>query len=120
VCVIDGIFAIVFVTNDIKQFLSLSIPKTSPLRRTHPLFWGIRINDEGAGRTNGFYDLVNKGRIDLISPARAVSFGIDRKSIVLNDGRVLKTDAVVLATGFRSSWDAIFDRMFTVSMKLSF
>jgi dimethylaniline monooxygenase (N-oxide forming) len=97
--------------------LSLSIPKKSPLRRTHPFFWGIRINDEGAGRTNGFYDLVNKGKINLVAPARAVSFGTNRKSVVLNDGRTLKTDAIVLATGFRSSWDNIFDRMFTIQTK---
>jgi dimethylaniline monooxygenase (N-oxide forming) len=97
--------------------LSLSIPKNSPLRRTHSLYWGIRLNDEGAGRTNGFYDLVNKGKINLVAPARVVSFGTDQKSVVLNDGRILQTDAIILATGFRSSWDNIFDRMFTFPTK---
>jgi dimethylaniline monooxygenase (N-oxide forming) len=97
--------------------MSLSIPKSSPLRRTHPFFYGIRINDEGAGRINGFYDLVNKGKIDLVAPARVVSFGADQKSVVLNNGQVLNTNAIVLATGFKSSWNKIFDRMFTVPMK---
>jgi len=92
------------------SFSSLSIPKSSPLRRTYSLFWGIRVNDEGAGRTNGFYDLVNKGKINLISPACVKSFGTDRASVVLEDGRILKTNAVVLATGYRSSWDNIFDQ----------
>jgi dimethylaniline monooxygenase (N-oxide forming) len=61
---------------------------------------------------------VNKGKIDLIAPARVVSVGTDRKSVVLNDGRILKADAVVLATGFQSSWNNMFDRMFTVPVKL--
>jgi len=29
---------------------------------------------------------------------------------VLNDGRILKADAVVLGTGYRSSWSNIFDQ----------
>jgi hypothetical protein len=78
------------------------------------------VNDEGSGRTNGFYDLVNKGKINLIAPARVVSFGTDRKSIVLNDGRIVKADAVVLATGFRSSWNGIFDRTLTVPIMCRF
>lgn len=61
---------------------------------------------------------MNKGKISLIAPARAISFGTDRKSIVLNNGRILKTDAVVLATGFRSSWNNIFDRMSIVPIEL--
>jgi hypothetical protein len=84
------------------------------------MFWGLRVNDEGSGRANGFYDLASKGKINLISPARAVSFGTDRKSIMLNDGRIVKADAVVLATGFRSSWSDIFDRALTVPVKAQF
>jgi len=42
------------------SFEALSIPETSPLRLAHPLFWGIRVNDEGVGRPNGFYDFVNR------------------------------------------------------------
>lgn len=90
----------------------MSIPEASPLRRAHPLFWGIRFNDEGAGRANGFYNLVNKGKINIISPVRALAFGTNRKSVVLSDGRFVETDAIVLGTGFKSSWGQIFDRMF--------
>lgn len=92
------------------SFSALGIPETSPLRLTQQFFWGIRVNDEGVGRPNGFHDLVNRGKINLVAPARAVSFGTDRKSVVLKDGRILKADAVVLATGFRSSWNNIFDQ----------
>ncbi|KAJ3529431.1 hypothetical protein NM688_g7855 [Phlebia brevispora] len=91
------------------SFVSLSIPADSPLHNTHSLFWGLRTNDEGVSRSDGFHTLVNSGKIELIAPARANTFGTDGRSIILTDGRLVEADAVILATGFSSSWNKIFD-----------
>ena len=69
----------------------------------------MRTNDEGTGRKDGFHALVNEGKIELIAPARAAGFAADGKSVVLEDGRTIRAGAVVLATGFKSSWNDIFD-----------
>ncbi|EMD34940.1 hypothetical protein CERSUDRAFT_116460 [Gelatoporia subvermispora B] len=92
------------------SFDALSVPKHSPLRRAHSLFWGIRTNDEGVGRPDGFHALVNAGKIELIAPAKAVSYGEDGRTVLLNDGRSIETDAVILCTGYTSSWTKIFDK----------
>ncbi|KZO93494.1 FAD/NAD-P-binding domain-containing protein [Calocera viscosa TUFC12733] len=91
------------------SFRALGIPSNSPLRRAQDLFWSIRTNDEGVGGRERFHALVNNGKIDLIAPARAVSFGSDGRSIILNDGRVLPADAVIMATGYQSSWTKLFN-----------
>ncbi|KZP03480.1 FAD/NAD-P-binding domain-containing protein [Athelia psychrophila] len=91
------------------SLFTFNIAKDSPLRKTRSLFLSVRANDEGVGRPNSFYDLVNRGKIELAAPARMASYGPDRKSVLLNDGRVLAADAVILATGFKSSWGPIFD-----------
>ncbi|KAG5639502.1 hypothetical protein H0H81_000647 [Sphagnurus paluster] len=74
------------------QLDTYSIPKDSPLRNAHSLFWGIRTNDEG-----------------LAAPARAQGFSDDGRSLILNAGQTLPADVVVLATGYQSSWKGIFD-----------
>ncbi len=86
------------------------MPQDSPLHKTHSLFWGLRTNDEGVGRSDGFHSLVNAGKIHLVAPARASTFGADGRSIELLDGQIIEADAVILATGFSSSWNKIFDR----------
>ncbi|KIJ54017.1 hypothetical protein M422DRAFT_201119 [Sphaerobolus stellatus SS14] len=91
------------------SFDALKIPKNSPLRNAHSIFWGIRTNDEGAGRPTGFHTMVSAGKIALEAPARVERFGDDGRSVVLNNGKVLKADAVILATGYTSSWKNIFD-----------
>ncbi|PSS11004.1 hypothetical protein PHLCEN_2v3300 [Hermanssonia centrifuga] len=101
-------------------FFALSIPKTSPLRNTHSLFWGLRTNDEGAGHPQGFHALANAGKIEIISPARAQCFGDDGRSLVLDDRRAIECDAVVLATGFQSSWAQIFDGKYRVTSPWSY
>ena len=93
--------------NDV-QLDALKIPKDSPLRNAHSLFWGIRANDEGSGRKDGFHALVNQGKINLVAPNRAEGYASDGESIMLRDGQTLKANAVVLATGFCSSWTGIF------------
>ena len=69
----------------------------------------MRTNDEGTGRKDGFHALVNEGKIELVAPARAAGYAADGKSVVLEDGRTVRAGAVVLATGFRSSWNGIFN-----------
>ncbi|KAI9571710.1 FAD/NAD-P-binding domain-containing protein [Boletus coccyginus] len=90
------------------SFDTLNIPKDSPLRNTHSMFWGIRTNDEGTGRKEGFHTLVNQGRIKLVAPTRAEGYASNREFIVLRDGQTLRANAIILATGFSSSWAGIF------------
>lgn len=73
------------------------------------MFWSIRTNDEGVPRPNGFHALVNEGKIDLIAPTRVEKYGTDGHSVVLENGTTLRADAVILATGYSSSWDHLFD-----------
>lgn len=91
------------------QLDALKLPQNSPLRNTHSLFWGIRVNDEGVPRPTGFHALVNSGKIKVVSPARVEGFGEDGFSVILNNGKALRADVVILATGYTSSWEGIFD-----------
>ncbi|TFK37874.1 FAD/NAD-P-binding domain-containing protein [Crucibulum laeve] len=100
------------------SFSTYSIPPDSPLRHAHSLFWAIRTNDEGGYRPNSFHALVTTGKIEALAPARVVSYGVDGHSVVLNDGRVVKADIVILATGYTSSWGAIFDEKTVLDLGL--
>ncbi|KAJ4480867.1 FAD/NAD-P-binding domain-containing protein [Lentinula aciculospora] len=91
------------------SFKAFQIPPDSPLRLCQDPFWSLRVNDEVCRRGNSFHVLANEGKIHIEAPARAVGFGKDGKSIVLNDGRVIRADAVILATGYESSWTNLFD-----------
>ncbi|KAH9853083.1 FAD/NAD-P-binding domain-containing protein [Lenzites betulinus] len=90
------------------SFQAANIPQESPLRNTLAAFWNIRVNDEGIPRPNGFHALAVANKIKVLTPARAVKFGDDGRSVILDDGRKLSTSAVVLATGYRSSWSTLF------------
>ncbi|KAI0638615.1 FAD/NAD(P)-binding domain-containing protein [Trametes polyzona] len=92
------------------SFLSVGVKAGSPLRNTVPPFWSIRLNDEGVPRENAFYGLAVSGKINVITPARVARFGEDGGSVVLEDGRVLRASAIILATGYLSSWDTLFDK----------
>ncbi|KAG6810296.1 hypothetical protein H0H92_012520 [Tricholoma furcatifolium] len=85
------------------------LPKDSPLRNVHSLFWGVRTNDEGNYRPNSFFGLASSGKIELAAPARVIGYGPDGKSVVLSNGSTLPADVVVLATGYSSSWTGLFD-----------
>ncbi|KAN0138715.1 hypothetical protein V8E53_003703 [Lactarius tabidus] len=87
----------------------LGLPSNSPLRCTHSIFWDTRTNDEGVPREGSFYSFANAGKINIISPARVASFGDDGKSVVLDDGSTVPASAVILATGYKSTWRPIFD-----------
>jgi dimethylaniline monooxygenase (N-oxide forming) len=93
----------------------LKIPNDSPLRNAYSLFWSIRNNDEGPGRVDGFHALVEQGKINLFAPAKVKGYASDGESIVLWDERTLRADAVILATGFSSSWTGIFTGMLLIS-----
>ena len=91
------------------QLHVLGISGDSPLRRNHSLFWDTRTNDEGVPSEGSFHALAVSGKISLISPARVAKFGDDGRSVILDDGRVIPAAAVVLATGYQSTWRPIFD-----------
>ncbi|EJU02001.1 FAD/NADP-binding domain-containing protein [Dacryopinax primogenitus] len=101
--IVHGFWAIV----SFLSFFALSIPPDSPLRRSHSIFWSIRTNDEGIPSPTRFHSLVNKGAISLISPARAIGFCSDRRSVRLADGRAIPAGAVILATGYGPSWGGL-------------
>lgn len=72
------------------------------------MFWGIRTNDEGVVRPDSYHTLATSGKIEVIAPARAVGFGPDGRSILLDDGRTIIANAIILSTGYKSSWTNIF------------
>jgi len=78
------------------------------LRNTHSLFWGVRTNDLGVPNPNSYHNLVTSKKIEVISPARVVGFSPDGGSILLNNGKSIAANVVILATGFDSSWSKIF------------
>ncbi|KAI0774713.1 FAD/NAD(P)-binding domain-containing protein [Trametes elegans] len=90
------------------SFQAMNIPQGSPLRNTLNPFWHIRVNDEGVPRANGFHALALSGKINVLTSAHATRFGGDG-SIVLSDGTSLGASAVVLATGYKSSWLPLFE-----------
>ncbi|KAI0371492.1 FAD/NAD(P)-binding domain-containing protein [Pilatotrama ljubarskyi] len=91
------------------SFRAANVPPGSPLRNTVSAFWHVRLNDEGVPRQNGFHALALAGKIDVITPAHVARFGEDGKSVVLDDGRSFAASAVVVATGYTSSWQELFD-----------
>ncbi|KAI1795061.1 FAD/NAD(P)-binding domain-containing protein [Ganoderma leucocontextum] len=91
-------------------FQAAGVPADSPLRlNAVSPFWHIRVNDEGVPRRNGFPALVGSGQIHTICPGRVKTFGSDGESVVLEDGTVIPAAALILATGYRSSWHTMFD-----------
>ena len=54
-------------------------------------------------------------KFEMIAPARVERFSEDGLGIVLDNGRKVEASAVILATGYGSSWDALFSRMCPLS-----
>ncbi|EIW77421.1 FAD/NAD(P)-binding domain-containing protein [Coniophora puteana RWD-64-598 SS2] len=100
------------------SYRTLKIPSDSPLRRSPQIYWTLRAQEEAIYREDGFYAYVNAGKIKLAAPARVMGYGDDGESIVLSDGRKLRADAAVYATGFRSSWTNLFDERTEKSLGL--
>ncbi|KAI0355439.1 FAD/NAD-P-binding domain-containing protein [Trametes cingulata] len=93
------------------SFNAAGIPANSPLRNTVLPYWHIRVNDEGVPRQNGFHALASSGKIEVLTATHAVRFGEDRHSVILADGRSVRASAMVLATGYQSSWTSLFEPM---------
>jgi dimethylaniline monooxygenase (N-oxide forming) len=79
------------------------------LRRARSAFWAIRANDEGVAHPKSFHSLAVAGKIKIVAPARVDGFTSDGEGVKLSNGQVLPADVVVVATGYRSSWDGLFD-----------
>ncbi|PPQ99019.1 hypothetical protein CVT26_014396 [Gymnopilus dilepis] len=92
------------------SFAAYQIPKDSPLRNSPPFLYSIRTNDEGRVHPTSYYSLVNAGKIKLEAPTRALGYSKDGKSVVLDTGKEIAADVVILATGWQSSWTNIFDK----------
>ncbi|KAI0724678.1 FAD/NAD-P-binding domain-containing protein [Fomitopsis betulina] len=90
-------------------FRTLNVPRDSPLRRAPKLFWSTHANNQGSGTLGVFYKKVNEGAIDIITPARVKCFSDDQQAVVLEDGRLVPAEAVILGTGYLSSWNKLFD-----------
>jgi dimethylaniline monooxygenase (N-oxide forming) len=103
-------FIAIYIFLTMPQFKALGIPENSPLRNSHSLFWTARTSDEGSTSPYRFHGLVQAGKIKLIAPKRVERFGADGHSVVLSDGVRVEADAVIVATGFKSSWGKLFDR----------
>ncbi|KAI0686660.1 FAD/NAD-P-binding domain-containing protein [Cerioporus squamosus] len=93
------------------------IPTDSPLRTTVSPYWHIRVNDEGVPRTDGFHALAVAGKIEVVCPGRVS--GYTKEGVMLADGRALPASAVVIATGYASSWPDIFDAQSMDDLSLS-
>lgn len=92
-----------------------NIPKDSPLRITQSLFWGVRTNDVGSVSPDSYLARAVNGEVDVVAPARAVGFALDGESVLLDTGKTLKADAVILATGYKSSWPKMISGAFLPS-----
>lgn len=57
----------------------------------------------------GFFDLLKKGKVNVEAPERVEGFAESGAGLKLESGKVVRTDAVVLATGYKSSWENLFD-----------
>lgn len=98
------------------SYTAFDVPANSPLRRAHSLFWSVRLNDEGVKRDDSFFSLVNRKKISLVTPARVTGYGFDGRSLTLGSGTSVRADVVILATGYKSSWENIFDERTQVEL----
>ncbi|KAJ3527639.1 hypothetical protein NMY22_g9712 [Coprinellus aureogranulatus] len=90
-----------------ESYTTYEIPEDSPLRDTHSLFWDTRYGDQGVRRDDSFPALASQGKITLrtkVHVSRYYEGGVE-----LGTGEKLEAAAVILATGYRSSWDGMFD-----------
>ncbi|KAF8801867.1 FAD/NAD(P)-binding domain-containing protein [Phlegmacium glaucopus] len=100
-----------YIWNKVEQssFTAYGVPVDSVLRRTpYPLFWSIRSSDVGAVRPDSFQALALTGKIKIIAPAHALGYSNDGKCVILSNGQEISAKAVILATGYQSSWSNVF------------
>lgn len=95
----------------------MKIPTSSPLHNIPDVFWSVRVNDEGVPDPARFHALVNEGKINLVAPTRVIRYtgsGTDEFSAPTitaetSDGQHIMANAVVVCTGYGSSWAKLFD-----------
>lgn len=91
------------------SYTAFNVPANSPLRRAHSIFWSVRLNAEGVKRDDSFFSLVNSKKISLVAPAQVTGYDLNGRSLTLDNGTSVRADVVILATGYKSSWENIFD-----------
>ncbi|KAL7415592.1 hypothetical protein BDY24DRAFT_413183 [Mrakia frigida] len=90
---------------------ALKVTPESPLYRhdPHPPIW--RGPESGGGRSslgeNSFHFLVHAGKIKCIPKVYPVGISEDGNGLVLSNGSTIEADAILLGTGFKSSFDFI-------------
>jgi hypothetical protein len=67
-----------------------------------------------------FQALATAGKIKIIAPAHALGYSDDGKSVILSNGQEISTKAVILATGYQSSWSNVFSRTYFSSFCFGF
>ena len=91
------------------------------------MFWEGRTNDEGVSQYDSFHGLVLQGRIEVKGGIGVVGWrdgetneeeltetdenrtNVKKAYLLLSNGEKLHPGAVVLCTGYKSSWDAVFE-----------
>jgi hypothetical protein len=62
----------------------------------------------GAARPESYHTLAATGQIELIAPTRVTGFSLDGRSVLLDNGISVVASAVILGTGYKSSWEKLF------------
>ena len=71
------------------------------------MFWDVRYGDEGVPREDSFPALVLQGKIKLEGSNHVSGYYED--GVVLDTGEKVEASAIILATGYKSSWDSVFN-----------
>ena len=77
-------------------------------------YWNPRTNDEAVPQPRAFHPLAVAGKIEVISPSYVKSYHKD--GIILDDDRVIAASAVIVATGYKSSWTDFMNGMFNIAV----
>ncbi|EAU80914.1 hypothetical protein CC1G_03090 [Coprinopsis cinerea okayama7 len=101
-----------------RSFKTYNFPPDHPLSlHSHNVFWGNRTGDEGVRSDKTFQSHVLSGRIQCIVPGYVLGFrrgeAKEQESagsyLLLDSGDKLYPSAVIVATGYKSSWEDILD-----------
>ncbi|KAF6749420.1 hypothetical protein DFP72DRAFT_819004 [Ephemerocybe angulata] len=93
------------------------VPKASPLRITRSLFWDVRSGDEGVKREDSFVSLVMKGKIKVVAPTYVSKY--TSRGVETTEGEKLDASAIIVATGYGSSWNGMLDDATMLEIGLS-
>lgn len=107
-----GAFLVRFVMSKAENYSNkkLGLKEGDPLRPRTPIFWGSRAAGPAKLKDpNSFHNLIKAGKIDIVCPASVEGFAPDGSGVVLDNGTVLKTSAVIFGTGFGKGWPKFMD-----------